>query len=197
MRMSAPEPHSARSAWSRVVALPIALTVAVSVIVLAFLWPALTSEPRDLPLVAAGPEAQVTALLRRSAVSGVVQHEGEDAFVRLHECSSWDRQSLGEIPHLCYRIGDEVAVNRHAGNRVPLTATRPHGLDPQYVAQAVELPVIVGRGCFYHCSFCDYRTPCLASRKGYDLDRFMRDENIIPYRTEPKVPVEGDQWISS
>lgn len=47
------------------------------------------------------------------------------------------------------------------------------------------------------CSFCDYRTPCLASRKGYDLDRFMRDENIIPYRTEPKVPVEGDQWISS
>jgi hypothetical protein len=67
--MSAHQPDSARSAWSRVVALPIALTVAVSVIVLAFLWPALTSEPRDLPLVATGADAQVTAL-----VDGIDEH---------------------------------------------------------------------------------------------------------------------------
>jgi hypothetical protein len=60
--MSAHQPESARAAWARVVALPIALTIAVSVIVLAFLWPALSSEPRDLPVVAAGPDAQVTAL---------------------------------------------------------------------------------------------------------------------------------------
>jgi hypothetical protein len=67
--MSAQQPESARSAWSRVIALPIALTVAVSVIVLAFLWPALTSEPRNLPLVATGADAQLTAL-----VDGIDEH---------------------------------------------------------------------------------------------------------------------------
>jgi len=49
--------------WSRVVAVPVALTVAVSVILLAFLWPALTSEPKDLPIAAAGPSPQVDQLV--------------------------------------------------------------------------------------------------------------------------------------
>ncbi len=38
------------------------LAVVVGIIVLAFSWPGVTSEPRDLPIVVAGPDAQVTAL---------------------------------------------------------------------------------------------------------------------------------------
>jgi hypothetical protein len=56
-------PDRAPGPWARAVAIPVALTLAVSVIVLAFLWPALTSEPKDLPLAAAGPDAQLTQLL--------------------------------------------------------------------------------------------------------------------------------------
>jgi hypothetical protein len=48
--------------WARVIGLAIALPVLVSVIVLAFLWPALTSEPRDLPIAVAGPDAMVGQL---------------------------------------------------------------------------------------------------------------------------------------
>jgi hypothetical protein len=47
--------HTAPGPWARAVALPVVLTAIVSVIVLAFLWPALTSEPRDLPIAVAGP----------------------------------------------------------------------------------------------------------------------------------------------
>src|SRR3954452_15085677 len=64
--MTAHAPASGPAPWSRVVAVPIALTVAVSVILLAFLWPALTSEPKDLPLAAAGPAAQLEQLLSGS-----------------------------------------------------------------------------------------------------------------------------------
>lgn len=60
--MSTAHPETANP-WVRVVALPIALTLAVSVIVLAFLWPALTSEVKGLPLAVAGPDAQVSQLV--------------------------------------------------------------------------------------------------------------------------------------
>jgi hypothetical protein len=60
--------------WSRVVAVPIALTVAVSVIVLAFLWPALTSEPKQLPIAVAGPAAQV------EQVTGAIEQNADGAF---------------------------------------------------------------------------------------------------------------------
>lgn len=57
--MSSHSPAAGPTPWSRVVAVPVALTVAVAVILLAFLWPALTSEPHDLPIAVAGPSAQV------------------------------------------------------------------------------------------------------------------------------------------
>ncbi|MCU1418322.1 MAG: hypothetical protein JWP32_2496 [Schumannella sp.] len=61
--MSAHTPDAGPTPWSRVVAIPVALTLAVSVILLAFLWPALTSAPHDLPLAAAGPTGQLDQLL--------------------------------------------------------------------------------------------------------------------------------------
>ena len=61
--MSSHNPDGIPTPWSRVVAIPVALTLAVSVIVLAFLWPALTSEVHDLPLAASGPAPQLEQLL--------------------------------------------------------------------------------------------------------------------------------------
>jgi hypothetical protein len=60
--MSSHTPDAALAPWSRVIAIPVALTIAVSVILLAFLWPALTSEVHDLPLAAAGPAEQLDQL---------------------------------------------------------------------------------------------------------------------------------------
>jgi hypothetical protein len=60
--------------WSRVVAVPVALAVAVSVIVLAFLWPALTSEPKNLPIAVAGPAALV------EQVTGTIEENADGAF---------------------------------------------------------------------------------------------------------------------
>jgi hypothetical protein len=54
--------HTAPGPWARAVAVPVVLTAIVSVIVLAFLWPALTSEPRDLPIAVAGPAQAVDQL---------------------------------------------------------------------------------------------------------------------------------------
>lgn len=67
--MTLHRPGDGPTAWSRVVGFPVALTIAVSVILLAFLWPALSSEPKNLPLAAAGPEAQLGLLL-----DGIDQH---------------------------------------------------------------------------------------------------------------------------
>lgn len=72
--MSSHLPTGEPTPWSRVVAIPVALTVAVSVIVLAFLWPALTSSPRNLPIAVAGPAAQV------DQVTGAIEANADGAF---------------------------------------------------------------------------------------------------------------------
>lgn len=53
---------STHTPWARLGALALALSFAVSVIVLAFSWPGVTSEPKDLPVAIAGPTEQVSAL---------------------------------------------------------------------------------------------------------------------------------------
>lgn len=53
--MSSHAPASGPTPWGRIAGLAVALVAIVSVIVLAFLWPALTSEPRGLPIAVSGP----------------------------------------------------------------------------------------------------------------------------------------------
>src|SRR5688572_24625644 len=61
--MSLHNPSVDPTPWGRVVAIAVALATAVCVIVLAFLWPAITSEARGLPLAAAGPAPQLEHLI--------------------------------------------------------------------------------------------------------------------------------------
>ena len=54
-----PAPHTP---WGRVVGLGLAVAAVVGVLVLAFSWPAVTAEPRDLPVAVAGPPQAVAGL---------------------------------------------------------------------------------------------------------------------------------------
>ena len=67
--MSLHSPSAGPTPWARVVAIAIVLATVVSVIVLAFLWPAITSEVKGLPIAAAGPSAQLDQL-----VGGIDEH---------------------------------------------------------------------------------------------------------------------------
>jgi hypothetical protein len=54
--------HDLHSPWGRVVGVGVALAAVVALIVLAFSWPGVTSEPKDVPIAIVGPDAQVEAL---------------------------------------------------------------------------------------------------------------------------------------
>ncbi|MHA7984242.1 hypothetical protein ACX9R5_00420 [Rathayibacter sp. CAU 1779] len=52
----------AHTTWSRTLLIGVGAAIAIGVVVLAFLWPTVTSSPKDLPLAVTGPSAQVTAV---------------------------------------------------------------------------------------------------------------------------------------
>lgn len=147
--MSSHQPDSAHSAWSRVVALPIALTLAVSVIVLAFLWPALSSEPRDLPLVAAGPQAQVTALLE-----GIDQHapgavdvstvgDRAAAVAAIEHREAYGAIVLGQQPEvLTSSAASPIAAQLLSGIAAQLQGTLQQAAAAQAAAAGVPAPTV-------------------------------------------------------
>lgn len=57
-----PTSTRARTRWSKTIGLSVAAAIGVAVLVLAFIWPAMTSTARDLPVAIIGPTAQVTAV---------------------------------------------------------------------------------------------------------------------------------------
>ncbi|MGH3906830.1 MAG: B12-binding domain-containing radical SAM protein [Pseudonocardiaceae bacterium] len=121
-------------------------------------------EMADSPLfvVLGGPlpslldDGQIGLLLRGSAVDGVVRREGEESFRQLLELPSFDTASLATVPALCFHTEGGVRITSPAGSPQKLTDTKPQPFDSEYLNGAVELPVMVGRGCYYTCAFCDY-----------------------------------------
>ncbi|MBO9577493.1 MAG: ABC transporter permease [Microbacteriaceae bacterium] len=61
--------------WSRSTVLGIVLSLVVGVLVLAFSWPAITSEPRALPIVVAGPQEAV------APIAGALAEQADGAFI--------------------------------------------------------------------------------------------------------------------
>jgi hypothetical protein len=59
--MSHPDATAKRTPIGRVLGIALALAAVVAVIVLAFSWPAVTAEPKDLPIAIAGPAQAVSA----------------------------------------------------------------------------------------------------------------------------------------
>jgi hypothetical protein len=74
-----PDATTARTPIGKVLGIALALVGVVAVIVLAFSWPAVTAEPKDLPVAIAGPAAAISAA--EQAVDE--QAEGAIAFVEV------------------------------------------------------------------------------------------------------------------
>jgi hypothetical protein len=101
-------------------------------------------------------DEQIEELLATSAFDGVAQHEGERAVAAMGARDELPRHELAQVPGVATLDDDGRLVRGPAAARTRLQDTRPHDFDAGYVENAVELPVMVGRGCVYDCSFCDY-----------------------------------------
>lgn len=85
--MSTPTPLPRPTPWLRVVAFGVLVAALVSLVVIAFTWPARTSEARDIPIAVAGPASETTrvsdALTKDSDTFTVQRADDRQDAVRL------------------------------------------------------------------------------------------------------------------
>ncbi|MGH8968287.1 MAG: hypothetical protein ACRDXB_23580, partial [Actinomycetes bacterium] len=102
-RPGAPAPHTP---WTRVVAIALAVAAVVGVLVLAFAWPAVTAEPKDLPVAVTGPDQAVagfeaTLETAQPGVVDLVPVDDRDAAVAAIEARDvYGAIVLGEVPEV-------------------------------------------------------------------------------------------------
>lgn len=166
--MSAPALHP-HTPWPRVAAVAAALATVVTVVMLAFLWPSVTAEPRDLPVAVAGPEPAVepfaqalaaqapgvfdvtTATDRAAAVDLVETRQVYGAVVLApvpevltsSAASPLVAQQLAALaPELGAQVGRQTGtpVTVAVTDVVPLGAGDPRGV----VLGAVTFPLVLG-----------------------------------------------------
>jgi hypothetical protein len=135
--------------WARVVAIPVVLATAVSVIVLAFLWPALTSEVHDLPLAAAGPSAQLDQLLagidqNAPGVFDVTAVDDRDAAVAaIEQREVYGAIVLGQQPEvLTSSAASPVAAQALSGVATQLQGQLQQAAAAQAAAAGVAPPTV-------------------------------------------------------
>jgi hypothetical protein len=73
--------HPGATSFGRAIGIGAALSLVVGLIVLAFAWPAVTAEPKDLPIAVAGPDESVALVESRVAETG----EGAVALERVDD----------------------------------------------------------------------------------------------------------------
>jgi hypothetical protein len=126
-----PLPATIHSPWRRVVGIAFALSVVVGIIVLAFSWPGVTSEPKNLPIAFVGPQAaleQVQGALDEKAPGAIdpVTVDDRDAAVAAIET----REVYGAVI-----LSDKPEVlTASAGS--PVVAQLLNGIAQQLQAQA-------------------------------------------------------------
>ena len=147
--MSSHTPTTGPTPWSRVVGVAVVLTTVVSVIVLAFLWPALTSEVRDLPIAAAGPSAQVEQIVaviddHAPGVFDVTTVDDRDAAVAAIERREvYGAIVLGQKPEvLTSSAASPVAAQALSGVAAQLQAGLQQAAAAQAAAAGVAPPAI-------------------------------------------------------
>jgi len=149
--------------WRRLVGVGAALAAIVTIITLAFLWPTVTSEAKDLPVAVAGPPAAVAPVeqglsQRAPGVFEVVQAVDRAAAVDLIETRDvYGAVVLGASPEiLTSTAGSAVVAQQLAalspvlaeqvGAPVPVTDVVPLGSgDPRgAILGLVTLPLVIG-----------------------------------------------------
>jgi hypothetical protein len=122
-------PASVHSPWSRVIRIGVVLSVVVGIIVLAFSWPGVTSEPKNLPVAFVGPAAaieQLEGVLPEDApIDPVVMDDRDAAVAAIETREVYGAVILSEEPEV---------LTASAGS--PVVAQLLTGLAQQIQAQA-------------------------------------------------------------
>src|SRR5215207_7589158 len=104
--MSTPLPTRPHTRWGRAIGIAAGAALLVAVVVLAFMWPAITSTVKDFPIAVAGPGEQVTAFtgaLDQSAAGrfDVTEAADRDAAVqRIEEREVYGAVILSQAPEV-------------------------------------------------------------------------------------------------
>lgn len=137
------------SPWVRAFAVPVVLVLAISLIVLAFLWPVLTSEPKGLPVVAAGPAAQVEQLAAavEQNASGAVEitpvDDRDAAVAAIEHREAYGAIVLGTAPEvLTASAASPVAAQALGAIATGLQAQLQQVADAQAAQAGIDAPTV-------------------------------------------------------
>ncbi|WP_426624874.1 ABC transporter permease [Leifsonia sp. McL0607] len=140
-------PPVAHTPWGRAIALAVGAAAVVVVILLAFLWPTVTSTVKDLPIGIAGPSAQVTAVekqLDRAAdgAFAVTSYSNRQTAVdAIQKRDVYGAIVLGDTPEVLTASANGAAVSQIL-NQV---ATTLQAQANAQAAAAVEQAIAAGR----------------------------------------------------
>ena len=143
-----------RAAWTHVLAVSLGLTAVLSLLVIAFAWPATQLAPRSLPVVVAGPAeaaAQVTAALDQAAPGGfAVTPVADEAAARtaIEQRDAYGAIVVGATPTvLTASAASPVVAQLMTQLATTLSARQPGAAAPAVrVVDVVPLPSADPRG---------------------------------------------------
>ncbi|GIG22371.1 membrane protein [Cellulomonas chitinilytica] len=144
-----PRPHTP---WRRLLGVGVALTTLATVLVLAFLWPAHTSEPHDLPVAVAGPAAAtapVAAALEERAPGAldVVPADDRQAALDLVETREvYGAIVLGAEPEVLVSTASSAVVAQQLSALAPFLQAQLSAATGAPVTVAVTDVVPLGAG---------------------------------------------------
>lgn len=111
-------PHAPHTPWPKSAILGVILSIAVSIVVLAFSWPAVTAEPKDLPVAISGPSQIVDQV--KTGIEG--QSEGalklqevsdrEAAINQIEQREAYGAIILGEKPEVLTSSAASTVTNQ-------------------------------------------------------------------------------------
>lgn len=140
-------PPVVHTPWGRAIALAVGAAAVVVVILLAFLWPTVTSTVKDLPIGVAGPSAQVTAVEKQldTATDGafaVTSYSDRQAAVdAIQKRDVYGAIVLGEAPEVLTASANGAAVTQILNQVATTLQTQANA----QAAAAVQQAIAAGR----------------------------------------------------
>lgn len=137
--MSHPDATAHRTPIGRVLGISVALAAVVAVIVLAFSWPAVTAEPKDLPIAITGPVEAVSAAattVDEQSPGAIAFHEVDDrdaAVEAIETREVYGAIVLGPEPEVLTSSASSLAVAQLLGG---VSAQLEEGVNAQAAAAA-------------------------------------------------------------
>lgn len=143
----APAAPVVHTPWGRALALALGVAAVVVVILLAFLWPTVTSTVKDLPIGVAGPSAQVTAVEKQlatvadGAFAPTSYSSRQAAVDAIQRRDVYGAIVLGDAPEVLTASANGAAVSQILGQ----VATTLQAQANAQAAAAVQQAIAAGR----------------------------------------------------